>query len=292
MVGVDDDGGILQLRLLPVQLAEQQKVLEVIVWVGLAVLVHIAPQDGVGVGVPLGVHLPVAVDEGVPPPGRGDGVHHDGQVSGGGVFHAHRDLDAAGGQAVLLVFHAAGAHGHIGQQIIQIFVILGVEHFIRAGEAGLLQHAKMHFPYGDEAVEHVGLLLRVRLVEHTLVASAGGAGLVGVHPGNDENTLLHPLRRVPQPGHVVEDAVLPIRRAGPDDEQEPLVFRFGVSCMPSGITKLCYEKEAVSMSGHGLFKKNDDESPFVLLLLLYRFKTSLVSTHFHENAFPGGKKTV
>ena len=195
-----------------------------VVRVGLPVLVHIAPQDGVGVGVSLGVDLPVPVDEGVAALGRGDGVHHDGEIPGGGVFHADGDLDAAGREAVLLVLHRARADGNVGQHVVEVLVILGVEHLVRAGEARLPEDAHVQLPDGDEALEHIRPCVRVGLVEHALVPLAGGAGLVRVAAGHDEDALGDLLLRLPQAAHIVEDAVLPVGGAGPDDEQQAVVL--------------------------------------------------------------------
>jgi len=63
-----------------------------------------------------------------------NGIHHDTQIAAGGIFHAHRRFNAAGGEPVLLVFHAAGTHGHIGQQVGKIPVVFRIKHFIGAGE--------------------------------------------------------------------------------------------------------------------------------------------------------------
>ena len=125
---------------------------------------------------------------------------------------------------MLLILHRAGTHGHIGQDIVQILIILGIQHLIGTGEAGLLHHPHMQLPDGDEALEHIRLMLRVRLVQHTLVALAGGAGLIGIAAGDDENFILHLLLHPAQPLHIVQHTVRMVGRAGTDDQQQALVL--------------------------------------------------------------------
>ena len=223
MVAVDDDGGVCELRVLLVELTDQEYILIVVVGVAVALLVHIAPQNSMGIGIALGVDLPAPVYEGVLILGSGDGVHHHRQVSGGGVLHAHGDLNAAGGEAVLLILHGAGAHGHIAQDVVQVFIVLGVQHLVGAGEAGLPDHPHVHLPDGNEALEHVRLVARVGLMEHALVALAGSTGLVCVAAGDDEYLLLHFLLYLPQPLHIVHDAVGIIGGAGAYYKQEPVI---------------------------------------------------------------------
>ena len=78
----------------------------------------------------------------------------------------------------------------------------------------------MHPPDGDDARQQVGRLVRLGLVEHTLVALAGGAGLVRVDAGDEHETVGKPVVEGSQPRHIVADRVLVVGRAGPDDDDE------------------------------------------------------------------------
>ena len=78
-------------------------------------------------------------------------------------------------------------------------------------------------PDGDDARQQVLALVRVGLVQHALVAHALGAGLVGVHPGYDHQTVPDLLFHLRKPVHVVQHGVLPVSGAGPDDQQQPVV---------------------------------------------------------------------
>ena len=222
VIAVHKAGGVLDafLRIQPVQL---DRSLVVVVGAAVPLLVHIAPHDGVGVGVAVGLHLPAAVEEGVVSHGGVDGVQHHAQVAAGGVLHAHGHIDAAGHQAVLLVLYRAGAHGHIPQNVGQVAVVLGVEHLVGAGKAGLLHRPGVQAADGDDALQHVGLLAGVGLVEHPLVAGTVGAGLIGVDPGDDAVLVLHLLLQGDKAADIVHHAVLPVGGAGADDEHQPPV---------------------------------------------------------------------
>lgn len=223
MVGVDDHRRVLQIAL-AVQVAQLAQVLIVIVGQRPAILVHRAAQDGVGQRVALAVYLPLGEQEGVGVLGRQYGVHHHRQVAAGGVLHAHRHVQPAGDEPVLLILHRARADGYIGEDVGQIVIVLRIQQLIRAGKAGLLQHPYVHPPYGDKPLEHVRLGVGVRLVQHALIAVAGGPGLVAVDPGHDEYLLLHPLLQRTQAAHILQHRVLPVGGARPDQQHQPVVL--------------------------------------------------------------------
>ena len=191
---------------------------------GVAAPVHIAAQYDVREGVALRVHLPAAVDEGVAALRGGQGVHHHRKIAARRVLHADGHVDAARRQAVLLVFHRARPHRHIAEQIVEIAVILGIQQLIGADKAGLAHHAHVELADGDDALEHIGPVLGVRLVKHALIAHAGRARLVGVDPRHDENAVLDPLLYFAQAIEIVQHAVLPVGRAGADDQQQTVVL--------------------------------------------------------------------
>ena len=222
MVGVHDHGGVLKPALL-VKLQQLPQVFIVVVGMGAPEVVHEAPQYGMGQGIAGGMDLPASIDEFLGALGGGDGVHHYSDVSGAGVLHARRHAQAAGYQAMLLVLHRPRAHSHVAQEIRQIAVIGRVQHLVRAAEARLPEDAGMQLADGDDARQQVLALFRVGLVQHALVAHALGAGLVGVHPGYDHQTVPDLLFHLRKPVHVVQHGVLPVSGAGPDDQQQPVV---------------------------------------------------------------------
>ena len=219
VVAVDHDGGILQLPLL-IEIREIEKVLVVIVGVRDALPVHITSEDRMRVGISVGMSLPAAIDEIVLMLRRHNTVHHDSQVSAGGILHADRALDGTGGQSVLLVLHAAGAHRHIAQKVVQVLVVFRIEHLVRADKSRLLDRAHMELPGGNNALEEVGRSVGIGLVDKPLVAVSGRPGFVRVNAGNDQNLVLNLLPQRHEPGNVVDHALLVIRRAGTDDQDE------------------------------------------------------------------------
>ncbi len=225
VVGVHEDGGVLCPGLF-VEPSDGQQVFVVVVRVAVAELVHAAAHNGVGMGVALRGHFPAAVQEGVACLGGDNGVHHDGEVAAGGVLETAGYTDAAGDDSVLLVFHRTGADCHVGQKVGQVAVVFRVEHLIGAGEVGLVGDALVHAADGDDAGEHVLPLLRVRLVEHALVADTDGAGFVRIHSGDDEDGVFDLLIDLGQPVHVVHDGVFPVGRAGADDQEQLFAAAF------------------------------------------------------------------
>ena len=85
-------------------------------------------------------------------------------------------------------------------------MVLRIEHFVGAGKTGLLQGAQVQFPYRDQPLEEVGVGNGVRLVEHTLVAGAGGAGLVCVNQRAEACD-------------IIDDGVFAVGGAGAHDQQ-------------------------------------------------------------------------
>ena len=223
VVGVDDGGGIFQLPLF-ILLQQPHQILIVIVGHTGAVLVHTAPEDDVGQIVAVGGYVTAPINEGVGPLGGGDGVEHHGKVAAGGVFHAHGNIHAAGREPVLLIFHRAGANGLIGQDVVQIAAVFGVQHFVGGGEPRFRNGPQVHFPNGDNAAQQVGSLVRFRLVQHSLIALAGGAGLVGVNAGNQNQPVGDLLADFGQPGNVFAHGVLVVGGAGPHNHQKPVGF--------------------------------------------------------------------
>ena len=78
-----------------------------------AMFVDSTPQDGVCQLVAGRGDLPSSVYKGVWMLCGVYGVQHDRQISAGRIFHAGRNIKAADGQAVLLIFYRTGTDGYI-----------------------------------------------------------------------------------------------------------------------------------------------------------------------------------
>ncbi len=99
-------------------------------------------------------------------------------------------------------------------------MVFRVEHFLGAGEAGLADDMGVHFTDADDARQHVLGFLRIRLMEHSLVAQTDGAGLVRVDTGNDEDLVLDLVGDFCHTIHVVQNSVFPISRTRADHKDE------------------------------------------------------------------------
>ena len=104
VIGVDDHSGVLQAAFC-VHLTQLAQILIMVIGEGLAVLVHPPAQHAMNQRIALAFHFPAAVAEHVTCLRRPHGIQHHGQVAAGGVFHAYGQVQPAGGQPVLLVFH-------------------------------------------------------------------------------------------------------------------------------------------------------------------------------------------
>ena len=114
MIDVNHHGGVLKLRMLSVKTAEQQKILIMVIGMGLTMLVNIAAQDHMGKGISFGMGLPPAIDKGMLALGGSQCIHDHGQISGGWILHADRNLNSARRQSVLLILHRTGADSGSG----------------------------------------------------------------------------------------------------------------------------------------------------------------------------------
>ena len=223
MVGVDDHRRVFQSAL-GIKLPELAQILVVVVGQRAPVFVHRPPENGVGQGIALAVYLPLGEQERMGMLGGQDGVHHHRQVAAGGVLHAHRHVQSAGDEPVLLILHRARADGRIGENVGQVVIVFRIQQLVRAGKSSLLQHLHVYFPDGDKPLQDVRLAVWIGLVQHSLIPVAGGAGLVAVDPGNDKELVLHPLLQRLKPRRIFQHGVLPVSGARADEQHQPLVL--------------------------------------------------------------------
>ena len=223
VVRVHDHSRVRQPAL-PVKSEQLPQVFIMVVRVAPAEVVHIPPQDRMRQRIPGRMHLPRAEDELLRALGRGDRVHHHADIPGARVLHSDRNTQSARHQPVLLILHAPRADRHIAQQVREVAVVGGIKHLVRAAESGLPQDPRMHLPDGDDARQQVLFPVHVRLVQHSLVADAPGPRLVGIDPRDNHQPFLHLPGQLRQAVHVVQDRVLPVRRARADDQQEAVVL--------------------------------------------------------------------
>ena len=112
----------------------------------------------------------------------------------------------------------------VGEQIVEVAAVFGIEHLVGGGEAALAHGADVHLADGDDAVQKVGGLVGAGLVQHPLVARARRARLVGVDARDDDELFGELLLQGHEAGDVFADGVLVVGRAGPDDDDEFIRF--------------------------------------------------------------------
>ena len=135
VVSVYNAGRIYQIPF-HVKLMKQHQILVVVVGQALAMFADSTPQDGVCPGIAFCFYLPVPHNKLVAVLGSMNGIEHNGQIAAGRIFHAYRNMTAAGNKTVLLVFHGAGPYSNIGHNVIQVADIVRIQHFISSGKTG------------------------------------------------------------------------------------------------------------------------------------------------------------
>ena len=150
VICVDDTGRIDEIALV-VFLQQENQIFIVIIGNIVAMLVDCAAQDCVRERISGRIDLPAAVDKRMRVLCRVHGVEHDAEVSACGVLHPGGYVEAADDEAVLLVFHGAGADRDVGEKIAHISPVLRIEHLISRGEFRFIHDAQLHFAHCDNA---------------------------------------------------------------------------------------------------------------------------------------------
>jgi hypothetical protein len=133
----------------------------------------------------------------------------------------------------------------------------------------------MHLADGDQALIHVGLFFRIRLMEKPFVAFSRSPGFVGIDPGDDDDLVLHLLLDRHQTAHIVQDSMFIVCRTGADNDQKfaapasqyipdlliPLLF---YGCHPRGKRKLIPDLCRGGQHVHE-FKSHSNDSPYLFL---------------------------
>ena len=203
--------------LLHIEIIQQLQILIVVVRHDLAMLRLGATQDRMGIWISVRLHLPLTEDEIMGMLSRIDRVQHDAEVTGGRILHTGRYIDAGRHEAVLLVLHRTCADSHIAHDITEVAQIIRIQHLIRGTEAGLAEY--LHVQAADRADpgEHIGPLLRVRLMQHALIALTRRTWLVRIDTWHDHDLILHLVRNLLQAIAVLEYRIRMICRTWSDN---------------------------------------------------------------------------
>ncbi len=61
-------------------------------------------------------------------------------------------------------------------------------------------------------------------MQHPLIPRSDGSRLVGINSGHHKNSIFNLLRRLLQPAEIIQHGVFIVRRAGTDNQQEPVIL--------------------------------------------------------------------
>ena len=153
-----------------------------------------------------------------------NGIHHDCNITACWIFHAGRDFHPAGCQSVLLVLHGSCPDRHVGEQIIQVFVVFRIKHLIRAGQTGVPDYPHMKFPCCNNAFEQIRPAPGIRLVQKTLVAVSGCTRFIGIHARDDKKVVFHFFLDAGETRQIIHHTDLIVGRTRSDDQQALLAF--------------------------------------------------------------------
>ena len=188
---------------------------------------------------------------------------------------------------MLLVLDGPGADSHVAQHIGKIRIVPRIEHLVGCRKVRLSQGADMHIADGLDPFDDVRLLVQVRLMCHALVPDAGGARLVRVYPGDQEDTVLYPCLELGKARDVVADRVLFMGRTGADDQHQTTVLA-GEDCCNFAVP-LCLHLCQIGRqrdAREDLFRTGD---------LLYVFEAHravfLPEISYYSECRPGGRET-
>ena len=85
-------------------------------------------------------------------------------------------------------------------------------------------------------------------MEHAFVAFAGGAGLIGIDAGDDNDLICYLFLYTGQAVGIIADGIFIIRRAGTDDQEELVAFsgeHFGNFLIPLFLNLRQFQGEGV-----------------------------------------------
>ena len=110
------------------------------------------------------------------------------------------------------------AQAHLIEPFFPDSRFVGIEHFIGSAEAGFGQRTDVHMAHRDQTVQEILFFFRVGLMNNTLVAVAGGTGLIGVNSRNQDQAVGYLVVDFCKTVDIIADRILVICRAGTDDD--------------------------------------------------------------------------
>ena len=105
-------------------------------------------------------------------------------------------------------------------QVVQITVVLRIEHLIGCRQSGLLDDTQMHLADRDDTCKQIGLLAGIRLMQKSFISFSGSPGFVRIDTGYDHDSVGDLLLDSGQPFHIFHHGFFIVRTARPDDQKE------------------------------------------------------------------------
>ena len=125
---------------------------------------------------------------------------------------------------MLLVFHGAGTNGLIGQNIVQIAPVFRIKHLICGCQSAFPNRTYVHLPDRNDAGQKIRILIRFRLVKHSLISLPCCTGFVCINTRNNHKPVRHLFIYFRQTVYILAYRIFVVRRAGPDNYNKFIRF--------------------------------------------------------------------
>ena len=158
------------------------------------------------------------------------GIEHNGKVTAGRIFHTTCYIKTTDGQTMVLVFYRTCTDGNVGEQVFNIRPVLRVEHLVCTGKTAFCDSAQVHFTHGDQTLDHIRCLGRIRLGSNALVTGTGGPRFIGIDTRNDEHTVFDLFLYGGQAVDILTDRIFVVCGAWSDDGEHAVIFSCNDIC--------------------------------------------------------------
>ena len=157
-------------------------------------------------------YIHAAVNKSMGTLGSHNGIEHHGEISTGRIFHSHRYIHTTCCQAVLLILYRTGSDRLVGKDIVKVTPVLRIEHFVRCCQSTLFDSTGMHFPDGNDTCQKIRRLIRLRLMQHSLIPLSCCPRFIRIDPGNDHEPVRNLLIYFGKAIHILADRIFIICR--------------------------------------------------------------------------------
>ena len=125
---------------------------------------------------------------------------------------------------MLLIFHGTRTDRNIRENIIQISPGFRVQHLICGCQTGFLDGTHVHLTDRDQTVQQIRFLLRVRLMQDSLVTFTGCSRFVGINSRNQDQFVRYLFLHSGQTVDIFTNCLFVICGTRSDDNQKLVGF--------------------------------------------------------------------